>query len=144
MKKFTRDALYIGFMIVLVAAGCGRDKYDEARDVMAAHIEAMKEYVSGMDKAESPKEVAESISAYSRKMKELIPEIKKMNETLPELLSEEKRPEEMKKIYSEFKEFSEKIQNAMFKVMRHMNDPEVRDAIKEQGEVMTGMSSAHP
>jgi len=139
MKKYTLYAMSIGFLIVLIVAGCGRGKYNEAKEVMAAQLEAMKTYVSDIEKAENPKEIAESITAYSREIKKLIPEIKKMNEEYPELLSEEKRPEEMREIYLELKKFSEKIQGAMLKVMRHMNDPEVRKAIKEQGEVMSGM-----
>jgi hypothetical protein len=136
MKGRSLYALCIVAVIILTAAGCSRGKYDEAREVVTAQIEAMKTYVAGIEKAENPKEVAESISAYSRKMKELIPEMKKMNEKYPELQSEEKRPEEMREMYVEMKEFSEQIQNAMFKVMKYMNDPGVRSAIKEQAEVM--------
>jgi uncharacterized protein YjgD (DUF1641 family) len=139
MKGYSLYAMSIGFLIVLIAAGCSDGKYREAKKVMAAQLEAMKTYVSDIEKAENSKEMAESITAYSREIKKLIPEIKKMNEKYPELLSEEKRPEEMREIYLEFKGFSEKIQGAMFKVMKHMNDPEVRSAIKEQGEVMSGM-----
>lgn len=138
MKGYTRYAMSIGILAVLIVAGCGRGKYNEAKEVMAAQLEAMKTYVSDIEKAANPKEIAESIAAYSREMKKLIPEIKKMNEAYPELLSEEKRPEEMKEMYEELKEFSEQIQSAMLKVMKHMNDPEVRSAIKEQGEVMLG------
>jgi len=139
MKGYTLYAMSIGFLIVLIAAGCGGEKYRDAKEVMAAQLEAMKTYVSDIEKAESPKEIAESITAYNREMKKLIPEIKKMNEKYPELLSEEKRPEEMRETYTEMKEFSGKIQKAMFKVMKYMKDPEVRSAIKEQGELMSGM-----
>ncbi len=140
MKGYTLYAMSIGFLIVLIAAGCGGEKYRDAKEVMAAQLEAMKTYVSDIEKAENPKEIAESITAYNGEMKKLIPEIKKMNEKFPELSSEEKRPEEMKEAYTEMKEFSEKIQKAMFKVMKYMKDSEVRSAIKEQGELMFGMS----
>ena len=105
MKAYMPHVAGIFFLIVLIAAGCGRDKYREAKEVMDAHLEAMKTYVFDIERAESPKKVAESITAYSRKMKELIPEIKKMNKEFPELLNEEKRPEEMKEMYAEMKEF---------------------------------------
>jgi hypothetical protein len=136
MRK--RYAFTVSLLIVFlfIIGGCGGSKYSDAKKVMQEQVDALKIYVSDIEKAEAAKDMVAAINTYNLKMKELIPEIRKMSEKFPELKNQEAVPEELKKLSAEIKEISGKLQGAMMKVMKYMQDPEVRNAIQEQGKVM--------
>ena len=130
----------VGFLFVLICAGCGGSKYGDLKDVMNAQARAMENYVSAMETAGSAQDVVAAVNNFTGEMKALIPEMKKAMERYPELAGTQEPPEELKTESEALDTIGSKMQGAMMKIMQYMQDPGVQKAMEEQGKVMMEMA----
>lgn len=137
--------LLVALMVVamLAVAGCGSDKYADAKSLLKDQANAAESYVTGLEKAGNADEVAKVINKYTDDMKGLIPRIKAFREKYPELTSSataESVPEDVKVEMQRVKEASGKIQSATMNLMKYMLEPKVQQAFQRMGKELGAMS----
>jgi uncharacterized protein YjgD (DUF1641 family) len=132
-----RKMVWVVMMVLLSAAmvSCG-GKYDEVESTLTDYADAMEDYVTRMDRAESSDAVVEAMQDYTEKIKSLAPRLKEMNEKFPELASGKAFPKELEKISRRMEDMGQKVQTAMMKTMKYMVDPDVQKALTEQSQAM--------
>jgi hypothetical protein len=126
----------IGFIVVLV--GCG-SKYNDLVKVDTEYLNAMDEYVTGMGKASSAKDMVKVIDRFADKMEKLAPRIKKTRSRYPELKNSETVPEELKHIVKKAEALKEKMEAGYMNMMKYMMDPGVQEAQQRLQIAMMGM-----
>jgi hypothetical protein len=126
----------IGFIVVLVSCG---SKYSDLVKVDTEYLNAMDEYVSGMGKASSAKEMVTVINRYADKMKKLAPRLKEIRNKYPELKSTETVPEELKPILKKAEAMKEKMAASFMNMMKYMQDADVQAAQQRLQTAMMGM-----
>jgi hypothetical protein len=122
-------------LFVLNLTACG-SKYSDVEEAMNAQAKTMENYIDAMEKAESAEDVVASINGFTSEMKELIPQLKEVMATYPELSDEQAPPEELQAVSEEMRTQSGNLQAAMMKAMQYMQDPGVKKAIQDQGRIM--------
>jgi hypothetical protein len=134
MKKLF-SLLVVGLFLLAYACGGGGD---DPKSVMNDYFDAMDEFLSDMEKAASADEVVAALNKVGDTMKKLKPRMMALEEKYPELkkMKEGQMPEE-------FKEFQERLQGMMPKMMgligklgQYANDPKVIEAQKKWEEAM--------
>jgi len=133
LKKKFWAGIFI-FMLI----GCG-GKYDDVIKVNSDFIDAMEEYVTGMDKASSAKELAMIINRYADKVKTLAPKIKELRNKYPELNSPETVPDGLRAMDKKAAAIQQKITASVMNMMKHMMDPDVQAAYQKLQDAMMGM-----
>jgi hypothetical protein len=132
-----RKVVSVVIILLVFAAmvSCG-GKYDDVESTLTDYADAMEDYVSQMDRAESSDEVVKAMRGYTEKMKSLAPRLKEMNEKFPELAPGKTFPKELEKISQRMADMGQKVQAAMMKTMKYMMDPNVQQALTEQSQAM--------
>lgn len=138
MNNRSRWGLTAVLILAVVAmAGCGSDKYDEAKTLMKDQTAVTEDYVNGLEKAGSAEEVVEVIDKYTDDMKALFPRIKTFHEKYPELSSFSAAGDTPDDVKAEMQRLSEamgKIRSATMKLMQYMMDPKVQQAFQRMGQ----------
>jgi hypothetical protein len=126
----------IGFIVVLV--GCG-SKYSDLVKVDTEYLNATDEYVTGMGKASSAKEMAKVINRYADKMEKLAPRLKEIRKKYPELKNNKTVPEELKPIVKKAEALQQKMAAGYLNMKKYMMDPDVKAAQQRLQTAMMGM-----
>lgn len=126
----------IGFIVVLV--GCG-SKYSDLVKVDTEYLNATDEYVTGMGKASSAKEMAKVINRYADKMEKLAPRLKEIRKKYPELKNNKTVPEELKPIVKKAEALQQKMAAGYLNMKKYMMDPDVQAAQQRLQTAMMGM-----
>ena len=138
MNKRSRWGLAAVLILAVAAmAGCGSDKYADAKSLMKDQVGVTEDYVNGLEKAGSADEVAEVIDKYTDDMKALMPRIKAFHEKYPELSSfsaSNDTPDDVKAEMQRLTEAMGKIQSATMKLMQYMMDPKVQQSFRRMGQ----------
>ena len=136
MKKLV-VVLSLSFLTMpLIMSGCG-EKYSDAKKINEEFVSIMEDYVSDLEKADDAKTVAKAINRFADGMEDLLPQMQKLSEKYPELKDKSNPPEELKESQQKAEEMSKKMAGSMMKMMTYMMDPEVQEAQKRLGSVMT-------
>ena len=137
-----RMAVLLILLTLPVLAGCGKDKYADAREILADHADVMEAYITGLEKAASPADCAAAIDAYSAGMEDLIPRLKKFQETYPELAQGaggDEAPPEVEKEAKRLEELAGRMPAATMNMMKFMTDPQVQAAMERMTATMQKM-----
>jgi len=123
---------------------CGKDKYAEARDILAEHADVMEAYITGLENAANAGDCAATIDAYTAGMEKLIPRLKKFQETYPELAkgsAGDETPPEVKKEAERLQALGSRMPAATMNMMKYMGDPQVQAAMERMTRTMQKMGS---
>ena len=129
-------------LILLILAGCGSDKYADARDIMAEHAQVMEAYITGLESATDAAQCAATIDAYTAGMEKLIPRLKAFQEKYPELVNEnngDPAPAEVEAETKRLEELSARMPAATMNMMKYMADPQVQAAMQRMTQAMEKM-----
>ena len=121
---------------VVLMAGCGGGKYADVKKVMKQTNAATAEATTAMEKANTGKEVAAALDTYTNTMEKQLPKMKELSAKYPEL-KDPNPPEELKPLQQESANIGKKFGEVMTsKMMKFMNDPDVKTAMERMGKVM--------
>lgn len=127
-------------LIAALACGGGASGPKAALDKMAGITEAL---VAALDKADSPATVAAAFNGYSDSMEKLIPELKALMQSHPELKGKigvkGDVPAEYKEPMDRIVKAGEKMFDLMNKLAPHLSDEAVQKAQQRFSEVMARM-----
>ncbi len=137
MKQFFQLIIVLWLAGVLFL-GCGSDGSSEAGKLIKKQADVTEEYIDGLEKADTPDEVAKAITKYTEGMKKLIPSLQEFNKKYPEY-QQGKVPEGLEKEAKRLEEISAKLPGAMMKTMSHMMDPKVQAAMEQMGKEMASI-----
>ena len=132
-------------MLVVVIAfmgfvwGCGQDKYDKVVEVNDQFVSVTQEYIDGLNKAESGKDIAKAMNKYADEFKKLGPKMKEISEKYPELMTAKDLPEKIKQSQAKATQIGMDLASSFMKTMKYLADPEVVAAQKRMGEVMQSL-----
>jgi hypothetical protein len=129
-------------LILPALAACGKDKYADARDILAEHADVMEAYITGLENAESPADCARVINAYTDGMEKLIPRLKTFQETYPELAregSDNEMPPEIAEEAKRLEALGSRMPAATMNMMKYMTDPQVQAAMERMTQTMQKM-----
>ncbi len=128
-------------MSFLLIAGMGvAGKYSNAVEVNESFLDAMIDYMEGLEKADNAGKVADAMNEFADRMEVLGPEMRKISEKYPELNDPENQPEEFKKLRKKSDEMEQKFAGSFMKTMQYMSDPEVRKAQQRFSVAMQSMA----
>lgn len=135
MKKI----MFLLVAVVLVA-GCAKKGYSDIREVMNGMLDAQEAYMDGLANAESAEDVAAAMNTLADNMEKIGPEIKKLTEKYPEIMKENKMPDELKDINERQAKLQENAKNIpMEKIGAFMSDEKVMAAAQRIGQAMQTM-----
>ena len=129
-------------LILPALAACGKDKYADARAILAEHADVMEAYITGLEKAASPADCAHVINAYADGMERLIPRLKTFQETYPDLArkgSDDETPPEIAKEAKRLEALGGRMPAATMNMMKYMTDPQVQAAMERMTQTMQKM-----
>jgi hypothetical protein len=121
---------------------CGKDKYADARDILAEHADVMEAYITGLENATNPADCAAAINAYTDGMEKLIPRLKTFQETYPDLAregSQDETPPEIAKEAKRLEALGGRMPAATMNMMKYMTDPQVQAAMERMTQTMQKM-----
>jgi predicted nuclease with TOPRIM domain len=124
-------------VIALIGFNCKpAGKYADLKEHFKDTIKINEEYISALEKANSPKEVAEAITELGNKMSKIQPRAEIYNKKYPELKNLEKNnpPSELKEELETIEQVSQKLITVSMKAMKYMMDPEVTKATQEMAK----------
>lgn len=121
---------------LVLTIGCGADSSSDAESIMTRQADITQSYLDGLEKAGNADDVVKAIQAYTKGMKDLIPDIKAFQAKYPEY-KQGKVPEDMEADVKKLEEISARLPGAMMKVASYMGDPEVQRAMTEMGSEMS-------
>jgi hypothetical protein len=122
----------VGFM------ACGGGKYGDAKKTIAKSNKIAEDFLGKMDKANNEKQVAAALKGFTKAMKEIVPEMKKMQEKYPDLAKSQNIPTELGEEGKKMMEVWSKMGAVMMKIQQYADDPEVQAAQEEFQNVMKG------
>ena len=130
-----KTVLCVLSLLMVAVVACG-GKYGDAVEVNEDFLDAMGDYLNGLEKADSSGKVADAMNAFADRMMVIGPEMKKISEKYPELKDENNQPEEFKELRKKSDEMEKKFAGSFMKTMQYMKDPEVRKAQQHLAEAM--------
>jgi len=136
----TSKSTVVFFTVVLIAGftACGGGKYGDAKKVIARSNKMVEGFLTKMEKAESGKEVAAALKAFTKDMKEIAPEMKKLQEKYPDMANSQSVPPELGEEGKKMMEVWSKMGSVMMKIQQYADDADVQAAQKEFQNVMKG------
>jgi predicted transcriptional regulator len=141
MKKFILCATVVVFLFGLAACG-GGGKYADAKKLMEKQVQLFEDFANALDKAGSADDVVAALNNFSDGMKEMVPQMKELQEKYPELkdAKDEAMPEELKPIMEKLQnEVMPKFMGAMMKIQQYASDPAVQEASQKFQQAMSEM-----
>ncbi|MBN2159244.1 MAG: hypothetical protein JW807_07600 [Spirochaetes bacterium] len=135
MKKML--AMASAVFVALVSFTCRPSgKYADYSEYMSDVIEANEDYISALEKANSPKEVAEAITELGDKMETITKVRENIEKKYPEIKTIDRKnpPSELKKDFDRLDEMTQKLLTVYMKKMKYMMDPEVMKASQEMAK----------
>jgi len=126
--------------IIFIAGfiACGGGKYGDAKKIIAKSNKVVEDFIGKMDKAGNEKEVAAALKGFTKAMKEITPEMKKLQEKYPDLAKSQNIPPELGEEGKKMMEVWTKMASVMMKIQEYADDPEVQAAQEEFQNVMRG------
>ncbi|MBN1224665.1 MAG: hypothetical protein JXB23_15555 [Candidatus Aminicenantes bacterium] len=126
-------------LIFLVGfTACGGGKYGDAKKIVAKSNKVVEDFLGKLDKADNAKEVATALKGFAKAMKEIAPEMKKLQEKYPEMAKSQSIPPELGEEGKKMMEVWSKMGMVMMKIQKYADDPEVQAAQQEFENVMKG------
>ncbi len=137
MKKTLFSLLVV---LVFVLTGCKSSSSPEA--VMQDFVQALNNYIEGVQKANSADDVAKVIDRYAADLKTLAPRFKALAEKYPALKQQkpENLPPELQKYVKQVEEIGPKMMGIFPKLMQYGSDPKVIEANKRLQEASEEMN----
>ena len=130
--RFKRSLYFAGAIVLALALlGCGGGgggKYGDLKKAMRDVTGATKTFADNVEKASDGKGVAEALQKYVKEMEKLQPKMEELEKKYPEL--SDGVPEELKELEAEFEEVGTKMMEAMGKLVKFADDPEVLKAME--------------
>lgn len=123
----------VASMVAAGTFGCKpAGKYADLKDYLNESIKANEDYIAALEKANSPKEVAEAITELGNKTEKLGSRTEELSRKYPELKSMGKTPPaELKDEFERLEKMTQRLLNVSMKMMKYMMDPEVMKATQE-------------
>ncbi len=139
MKRFALIlvGLILGFGML---NGCGKGEYDEVIEYNDQFVSITKEYVNGLNTAESGKDVAKAMNKFADEFEKLIPKMKEVNQKFPDLQNTKDLPQELMTSQEEAKAVGMEFASSFMKSMKYAMEPEVAEAQKRMGAIMASMA----
>ncbi len=120
--------------------GCGKGEYDDVIEYNDQFVSITKEYVSGLNNADNAKDVAKTMTKFADEFKKLIPKMNEVNQKFPELQTMKDLPKELIESQEEAKAVGMEFASSFMKTMKYGMDPDVVEAQKRLGTIMTSMA----
>ncbi len=136
MKKILKTLLVASVLITFW--GCGGGKYDDAIEVNKDFIKITESYIQDLEDSNSSKDIVKAMENYSEQFKKLAPEMQKIKDKYPDMMTNSKIPEELKEMNKKAQQVGTKLAGSFMKIMKYMTDPEVVEAQKNMAEAMQG------
>ena len=134
-------AVAVLFSLPLLTA-CGKDKYADARDILAEHADVMEVYITGLNNAANAGDCAAAIDAYTAGMEKLIPRLKAFQEKYPDLAKgggDDQTPPEVAKEAARLKALGGRMPGATMNMMKYVSDPQVQAAMQRMTQTLQKM-----
>ncbi len=130
-------AVVLAFLYVLAGGSGGGD----GNAVFEKQAAVTENYVNGIESAQNADDVVKAIERYTAEMKELIPQLQKLEKTVsagdaPKMSVQTEK--EMKRAKDSF----EKLPAAMMKIQGYMMNEKVRDAFGKMGEELGALEDS--
>lgn len=128
-------------IVVLVVAmvffwSCGQDKYGDVVELNDKFISITQEYIDGLNKAQSAKDVASAINKYTDGFQKIGPMMKEINKKYPDLTTVKDLPEKVKESQVKSEKIGMEFASSFMKIIQYMGDPQVIKAQERMTEVM--------
>ncbi len=136
MKNILKTLLVV--LLLLAFLGCGGGEYDDAIEVNKDFIKITESYIQDLEDSNSSKDIIKAMENYSEKFKKLAPEMQKIKDKYPDMMTNSKIPEELKEMNEKAQQIGTKLAGSFMKIMKYMTDPEVVEAQKNMAEAMQG------
>lgn len=123
-------------MAVGLVWGCGQDKYADVVEVNDQFITVTQDYVDGLNKAQSGKDVAKVMNKYADEFKKLAPKMNDLNTKYPDLAKMKDLPEKIKISQEKAGQMGAAFASSFMKSIQYMGDPEVVAAQERMAGIM--------
>jgi hypothetical protein len=131
---------FLCVVTLIVAVGCGTGRYGDLRSLMGDMYDANDMFITGLEKAAGPEDVAASINKYCDKMEVLAPRIKEMKTKYPEVnFKSNNYPPELNDLKTKSVEQSQRMKGVSMKLTQYMMNQDVMKAFQRFGGVMMKM-----
>lgn len=134
-KKFNFLLVLICGFVLLVSCG---GKYSDVIKVNDKYIDAMEDFVSDLEKADTAKAVAAGINSFADKMEDIAPQMAKLAKKYPELKDQSSVPKNLKESQARAEDVGKRFAGSFMKMMGFMESDEVR---KAQARLQKSMQS---
>ena len=126
----------IASLVAAGAFGCKpAGKYADLKEYLNESIKANEDYIAALEKANSPKEVAEAINELGNKNEKLGPRTEELQKKYPELKDMGKNPPvELKDEFERLEKMTQRLLSVSMKMMKYMMHPEVMKATQEMAK----------
>lgn len=134
-----KEIMVVTCSVLLALAGFGckaSGKYADYKDYMSDIIAANEDYISALEKSNSPKEVAEAITELGNKMEKITEAGESLQKKHPEMKAIDRKnpPVELKEEFERFDQMTQRLLTVSMKKMKYMMDPEVMKASQEMAK----------
>jgi len=141
MQRTTVLRMVLVLAAVFAIAGCG-SKYDDVEAVLDTEIDVMSTFIDDMKSAGSADDVAAAIGTYAEGMEKLVPQLKEITRTYPNLKNGDDIPDDLKAKMDRIEELIGQFPGTMMKATGFMTNPKVQKAWEGFGQVMAAMGEA--
>lgn len=128
-----KRVLYLSIvgMCLLGLMNCGEGKYADAKKVTVKYLDAMENFASGVEEADSPEALVRAVDKFAREMEALRPEMEAIEKKYPELTDTTTPPAEMEDLAHRMNVLSQRLIASQTKLMQYSSDPEVQQALQK-------------
>jgi len=123
-------------MVMGLVWGCGQDKYADVVEVNDQFVTVTQDYVEGLNKAQSGKDVAKVMNKYADEFKKLAPKMNDLNTKYPDLAKMKDLPEKIKISQEKAEQMGAAFASSFMKSLQYMGDPEVVAAQERMAGIM--------
>ena len=139
-----RSKLWITLLcVVVIAVGAiacgGGGKYGEAKKVIAKSNVVLAKKKKKMDSVDNAKDAASAMNNFTDAMEKIVPQMRELEKTYPELGGGQSVPEELGEEGKKMMELWGKFGSVMMKIQQYADDPEVKKAQERLQTIMAGL-----
>jgi hypothetical protein len=116
---------------VLGLQNCGEGKYADAKKVTVKYLDAMENFASAVEKANTPKALIRAVDEFTGVMEDLRPEMEAIEEKYPELADRATPPPEIEDLANRMNTLSQRLIAAQTKLMKYSADPDIQQALQK-------------
>lgn len=122
-------------MCVLGMMHCGEGKYADAKTVTLKYLDAMENFASNVENANSPESLVRAVDEFDAEMRELRPEMEAIEKKYPELTDTTAPPAEMEDLAHRMNTLSQRLIAAQNKLLQYSSNPAVQQALQKLQEI---------